>query len=121
MIRRFHCKRSHFVYVYLGASMLGSFIYFIIHRADSLDIEYIATHLFLLFTLYGLFLFPMLTLYRPRTLWIFLNNGTSLPFLSKEQAAFDAPAPMMTTCGSCNRLFFTCGNLYDFLDINISP
>ena len=106
MIRRFPCKRSPFVYVNFGASMLGTFIAFIIRGADSLDIEYIATHLFLLFTLYGLFLFPMLTLYRPRTLWISLNNGTSLPFLSKEQAAFDAPAPMMTTCGSCNRLTY---------------
>ena len=43
--------------------MLGTFIAFIIRGADSLDIDYIATHLFLLFTLYGIFLFPMLTLY----------------------------------------------------------
>ena len=63
MIRRFPCKRSPFVYVYFGTSMLGTFIAFIIRGADSLDIEYIATHLFLLFTLYGLFLFPMLTLF----------------------------------------------------------
>lgn len=62
MIRRFPCKRSPFVYVNFGASMLGTFIAFIIRGADSLDIEYIATHLFLLFTLYGIFIFTLLTI-----------------------------------------------------------
>ena len=62
MIRRFPCKRSPFC-VCIFRGLVGTFIAFIIRGADSLDIEYIATHLFLLFTLYGIFLFPMLTLY----------------------------------------------------------